>query len=232
MFSKRRSVAFVIAAFFVVLSISAAVSAANTPTLNQTINAGTLTTDILDGSRVAVASPSANMSAKTFSFDCQYGGSASTGTLGSTSERLYVINPNAAINGWTLTMAATSGVSARWQNGGATRYIDFNDPTGANPGCSDGADATDTTAGQLTIDPSVSTITTDCLTCLATNITKGSSTGYNQGTVDSVTLLNAAAASDDIWRGYLTGVGLSQTIPAEQPADSYSINLTLTATAL
>ena len=50
--------------------------------------------------------------------------------------------------------------------------------------------------------------------------------------LDSVTLLNAAAASDDIWRGYLTGVGMSQTIPAEQPADSYSVNMTLTAAAI
>jgi hypothetical protein len=232
MIIKKQLVAIVVAITLVVLSFSAAVSAANTPTLNQTINAGTISTDILDSGRTPVGSPSAAMGAKTFSFDCQYGGNASTGTLGSTSERVYVINPNAAINGWTLTIAATSGVNARWQNGGATRYIDFNDPSGANPGCNDGADATDTTAGQLTIDPSVSTITTDCLTCVATNITKGSSTGYNQGTTDSVTLLNAAAASDDIWRGYLTGVGLSQTIPAEQPADSYSINLTLTATAL
>jgi len=229
---RKQTVAAVVATTLFIFSLSIAVSAANTPTLNQTISAGTLATDILNGSRVPVGSPSAAMSAKTFSFDCQYGGSASTGTLGTATERVYVINPNAAVNGWTLTIAATSGVSARWANGGATQHMDFNDPNGANPGCSDGADATDTTAGQLTLDPSVSTLTTDCLTCVDTNVTKGSSSGFNQGTTDSVTLLNAAAASDDIWRGYLTGVGMSQTIPAEQPADSYSINLTLTATAL
>ncbi len=132
---------------------------------------------------------------------------------------MYTINPDGADNGWTLTIAATSGVTTLWQNGGSTQNYDFNDPTGANPGCTDGGDA-DSRPGQLTIDPSVSTINLDCGTCVATNVTKGSSTGFNQGTTDSVTLLNAAAASDDIWRGYLTGVGLSQTIPAEQPADS------------
>lgn len=229
MYFWRKITVAIVACTMVIAGISAAVSAANTPTLNQTINPGTLVTDILDGSRVPVGSPSAAMGTKTFSFDCQNGGSASTGTLGSTSERLYVINPNAANNGWTLTIAATAGATARWQNG-ATTYIDYNDPSGS--GCSDGVGDADSTAGQLTIDPSVSTITTDCLTCVVTNVTKGSSTGFNQGTVDSITLLNAAAASDDIWRGYLTGVGLSQTIPAEQPADSYSVNMTLTATAL
>ncbi len=227
---KRNSLAALVAIFLVLLFTVATVSAANTPTLNQTINAGTLTTDILNSSRVAVVSPAAAFSAKTFSFDCQYGGTASTASLGSNTERVYVINPNAANNGWSLSIAATSGATALWQNGGLTQNYDFNDPTGANPGCNDGADA-DTKAGQLSIDPSVSTINLDCLTCTSTNVTKGSSTAFNQGTTDAITLLNAAAASDDIWRGYLTGVAMSQTIPAEQPADSYSVNMTVTVTA-
>ncbi|HEX6258441.1 MAG TPA: hypothetical protein VFZ48_03100 [Candidatus Saccharimonadales bacterium] len=197
----------------------ASVQAASNSTFNQTINAGTLATDIMDASRVPVASPSVAMSAATFSFNCQ----TTTGTFGTNTERIYVTNPDAADNGWTLTMAATAGVTGLWSTG-----IDFNDGTGA--GCTDGADA-DTRAGQLTIDPSVSTITTDCTSCTAGNITKGSSTAFAQGTTDSITLLNAAAGSDDIWRGYVTGIGLSQTIPAETAAGSYSINMTLTATA-
>lgn len=232
MYLAKQKLAYLLAIIMLILSIGAAVSAANTPTLNQTINAGTLLTDILDSGRSPVGSPSVSFSAKTFSFDCQYGGSASTGSLGSDSQRVYVVNPNAANNGWTLAIAATSGATARWANGGSTQYIDYNDPSGANPGCTDGADASDTTAGQLSVDPSVSTLTTDCISCTASNVTKGSSSAYNQGTTDSITLLNAAAASDDIWRGYLTGIAMSQTIPAEQPADTYSLNMTLTVTAL
>ncbi len=199
------------------------VVAANNSTFNQTINAGTLATDIMDASRVTVASPSVTMSAKTFSFDCQSGGSASTGTFGTNTQRIYVTNPDAADNGWTLTLAATSGATSLWSSN-----IDFNDAGGS--GCTDGADA-DSAAGQLTVDPSVGTITTDCTGCVTTNVSKGSSTAYAQGTTDSVTLLNAAAGSDDIWRGYLTGATLSQTIPAQTAAGSYSINMTLTATA-
>lgn len=204
--------------------------AASNSTFNQTVNSGTLSADIMDASRVTVASPSVSMAAKNFSFNCQAGGSASTGTFGSNSERIYVSNGDAADNGWTLTIAATSGATARWQNTGATQFMDFNDPTGSTAGCTDGGDA-DSTAGQLTLDPAAGTLTTDCGSCATTNVSKGASAGFNQGTTDSITILNAAAGSDDIWRGYMTGVGASQTVPAETPADAYTVDLTLTVTA-
>lgn len=220
-----------------VLSVSAVLAtigaqqayAASTPTFNQTINAGVLATDILDGSRNPVASPAVAMGAKSFSFDCQNGAAASTGTLGAAAQRLYITNPGGANNGWTLTMAATSGATALWQNSGATNSMDFNDPTSS--GCTDGAD-TDTKGGQMTINPSTATLTTDCTSCTTANVTKGSSTSFNQGTTDSVTLMSASSAANQNWRGYLTGVGVSQNIPGEQPADSYTLNMTLTATAL
>ncbi len=223
---KRSAMLLCLMAVAFVFSVPA--YAANTSNLTQSITGGTLSTDILDASRVAVASPSAALSAKTFSFNCQSGGSASTGTLGSNVERLYVMNPDGADNGWTLTIAATGGATTRWANGGSSQFFDFNDPT--TSGCTDGADA-DSSGGQLTIDPSVGTLTADCTTCTTTNVSKGSSASFSQGATDSITLLNAANISDDIWRGYLTGATLSQTIPGEQAADSYIINLTLTSTA-
>lgn len=199
-------------------------SGANNSTFNQTINAGTLATDIMDASRVTVASPAVTMSAKTFSFDCYSGGSASTGTFGTNTERIYVTNPDAADNGWTLTIAATSGATTLW----SSSSFDFNDSGGS--GCTDGADA-DAKGGQLTVDPSVGTLTADCGSCVTTNITKGSSTPFAEGTTNSVTLLNAAAGSDDIGRWYLTGVGLSQTLPAETTTGAFTLNMTVTVTA-
>lgn len=198
--------------------------AADDADLTQTISAGSLATEVRDASRVTVSSPSFALSSGGFSFNCQ----TTTGTLGSGTQRIYVDNGDAADNGWTLTMAATSGATAVWHNVGSTQTFDFNDTTGS--GCTDGADA-DTKAGRLTVDASVSTLTTDCATCATTSITKGSSTPFAQGSTDSITLLNAAAGSDDIGRWYLTGVGLSQTVPAEQTPDSYSITTTITATA-
>jgi len=216
-----------IALFAVVLTLvvgAGSASAANDPDLTQDILAGTLSTDVKDNLGDTVASPSAALSTETFSFDCQ----TSTGVLGTNTQRIYVMNPDGADNGWTLTIAATSGATALWQNGGASQFFDFNDPT--TSGCTDGGDA-DTRPGQLSIDPSVGSITTDCLACVVTNVSLGSASAFSQGVTDSITLINAAAASDDIWRGYLEDVDLSQTLPPEQSADSYTINLTLTATA-
>lgn len=217
----------VLAGLAVLCGVPQAALATNNSTFNQTINAGVLSVDILDASQASVGSPSIAMTAKSLSFSCQSGGSASTGTFGANAQRIYVMNPGGANNGWTLTLGATSGATATWTSGGNS--FDFNDA--GTSGCSDGADV-DTKAGQLTVDPSVGTLVTDCASCAATNITKGSSTPYVQGTADSVTLLNAAATSDDVFRGYLTGATLSQTIPAETPAGTYTVNMTLTATAL
>lgn len=213
--------------FIFAVTISLNASAAPNSTFNQTVNAGTLTTDILTSAGAAVASPSVAMSAKSFSFTCQSGGSASTGTFGAAEERIYVINGDAADSGWNLGLAATSGATATW-TGGAGSY-DFNDAGGS--GCTDGADA-DTSGGQLTVNPNAGVLTADCSGCTTTNVTKGSSAAFVQATTDSINVLAAAAGSDDIWRGYLTGATLSQTIPAQAPAGTYTLNMTLTATAL
>jgi flagellin-like hook-associated protein FlgL len=100
--------------------------AAQTSNFTQTINAGTLSIDIVDGSYVTVGSPSVTMSAKTFSFTCLTGGSASTGTFGTTTQRIYIKNPDGADNGWTASLAA-SAPTAVWD--GAVSDYDFNDPT-------------------------------------------------------------------------------------------------------
>ncbi len=203
--------------------------AASDSDFSQQINAGTLDADIKNASRVTVASPAVAMSTAGFSFDCQSGGSASTGTFGTDSERIYVSNGDAADGGWNLTVAATGGDTDTWDNGGATESFDFNDA--GTSGCTDDTD-TDSLAGQMTIDSSVGTLTTDCGSCSVTNVTKASSAAFDEGTTDDIAILNAAAGSDDVWRGYITGVDVEQTIPAEQPADTYTINLTLTAATI
>ncbi len=214
------------------LGTVATVLAANNTDLSQTIGAGTLVTDIRDATRVAVASPAVSMSASTFSFDCLSGASRPTGTFGTNVERIYVDNPGAANNGWTLVMAATGGATDSWDNVGVTEQYDFNDAGGAPVGCGDSGDA-DAFVGQLAVDPATAgVITADCTTCGTGSITLGAASAYDEGTTDNITLLNAAIASDDTGRWYLTGVDIDQTIPAEQPNDSYSINMTLTVTAL
>lgn len=205
------------------IGIGTHVLASGTSEFGQTINAGSLSTDIVNSSYVTVGSPTVTMGAETFDFACQ----TSTGTFGAAEQLIYVSNPDAADGGWTLDLAA-SATTAVWDSAGTD--FDFNDDTGS--GCTDGAD-TDSLGGQMTVDPSVATLAVgQCSSCAVTNITKGSSTAFVEGTTDSVELLNAAAGSDDIGDWKLTGVSISQKIPAEQPAASdYTLSMVLSVTA-
>lgn len=198
------------------------VLASSTSTFTQTINPGTLAVDIVDGSYVSVSSPAMTMNATTFSFNSQ----TTTGTFGTATEQLYISNPDAADNGWSVAIAASS-TTAFWESATATSF-DFNDASSTV----DGPDA-DSFAGQMTIDPSGATLATgQCLVCAVTNVTLGSSASYDEGSIDSITLVTGAQASDDIGDWTIRGISISQTIPAEQPAASdYSIDQILTITA-
>lgn len=176
-------------------------------TLSQTITAGTISTDIRDGSNVVVGSPSFAMNAATLSTSQQ----TVTGTFGTASQRISVDNPGGANNGWSLALNATTPGLGTWMSGGNTYAYNGN-----------------ATTGQLTIDPSVATLTVRSGT--STAITKGISASFTAST--PLTLLSAASGSDDIWNGYISGVGLSQAIPANQPAGTYTISMTQTLTVL
>lgn len=200
------------------------VLASSTSNFTQTINAGTLAVDIVDASYVTVSSPTMAMAAATFSFSCQ----TKTGSFGTASEQIYVSNPDAADNGWTVSLAAANTTDI-WDSAGTD--FDFNDPTGS--GCTDGADAGDTVGGQMTVDPSGANLAVgQCASCVTTNVTKGSSAAFSEGVTDTITILTGAAASNDIGDWKLTGVSISQKIPAEQPAASdYNINMVLSIAA-
>lgn len=214
----------VVVSFVVVsLGVGTYVYASSTSNFTQTINTGTLAVDIVNGSYASVGSPSVAMGAATFSFACQ----AATGSFGTATQQIYVQNPDAADAGWTVSLAA-SAATAVWDSAG-TDY-DFNDPT--TVGCTDGADA-DSLGGQLTVDASGGTLAAgQCAGCTTSNVTRGSSGAFNQGTTDSITVLTGAAGSNDIGDWTLQGVSLSQSIPAEQPAASdYDINMVLSVAA-
>lgn len=179
-----------------------------------------LTADIVDAAGVPVVSPSTSFSAANFNFSCQ----TVTATLGAAAQKLRVSNTTAT-PGWLLSIAATGGPTTTWSDGGTNTY-DFNDPTGA--GCTDGADV-DTTGGQLTVNPSVGTLT-PVAPCLATGVTKGASSSFSQGVTDSITLLSAVGATLNCTWDF-TGISLSQKIPGEQLGASYSLGLTLTLIA-
>ncbi|MBN2100963.1 hypothetical protein JW710_03655 [Candidatus Dojkabacteria bacterium] len=215
------------AVFTVLVTVGAAlslkVSASNTSNFTQTINTGTLSVDIVDAAYSSVASPTVAMGAVDFNFSCQ----TSTGTFGTATEQIYIVNPDAADNGWTVSLAG-SATTALWDSAG-TDY-DFNDPTGS--GCTDGAD-TDSFGGQMTVDASGATLSVgNCSSCGTGNISLGTSSAFSEGVTDSITIATAAAASDDVGDWTIQGISISQEIPAEQPAASdYDIDMVLSIVA-
>jgi len=200
----------------VIFAISAQVMAAPQSTLNQTINTGVLAIDVVDAAGASVAAPSVTFGATTFDFSTQ----DTTGTLGIASEKIRVSNgTNNKI--WTAAIAGNATTDT-WNDSVNGWDYDFNDSSGYT----DGADA-DSFGGQLTVDPSSGTIVAPDTRCNTTGLSAGASTAFDEGTTDSVDLMSADATARNFCRWDLTGVGLSQGVPAGQEAGSYTVLLVL-----
>ena len=182
------------------------------------LGAGSLSVDIVDASGVTVPTPAIVIQSATLLLAPQ----TVTGTFGASDQRIRVSNTTGNPQ-WSMSIAAAGGPTALL-SAGSPKY-DFNDPTG---GTVDGPDA-DAYGGQMTLSPSAGTLGG---TCAATDITKGSTTAFSQGVTDSITLLTAGsgAATNCYWD--FTGVGVSQTIPAEQVPGAYALPMTMTITAI
>jgi len=189
---------------------------ADTTQMSQSIS-GTLDVQIVDSSGNSVASPNIVFPAKAFSMTSQ----TSQSVLGSSDERMRITNPSGSTDTWTLSMAATNGTTSAWSNGSNT--YDFND---SSLDATDGLDA-DLVGGQMTIDPSVATITGVSGTATS-NVSKGNSDSFVEGTVDSIDLMSATSGAAKPGQWDLVGVGISQSIPSAQAVGSYVMEMTLT----
>lgn len=206
---KAKITAGVIAALTFVVGVPALAFAQSANVdFTQSINPGVLSTDFRNASNVVVGAPSFGLNAASVSLSQQ----TVTGTFGTNTQRISVNNPGAANNGWSLAIAATGGATATWTAGSNT--YKFNG-TAAE--------------GRLTLDPSVAALSVSS-PATSTGISLGTQAAFASST--PVSLLTAASGSDDVWSGYITDVGVSQTVPASQPAGSYTFSLTQTVTAL
>ncbi|MBL8015395.1 MAG: hypothetical protein JNK26_04370 [Candidatus Doudnabacteria bacterium] len=185
--------------------------------------AGPLTVDIVDAGGSSVASPSVGFSNLVTVFECQ----DSTGTLGVSAEKIRVTNSTFSPS-WSLSIGATGGETATWAATGAS--YDYNDNAGTPTGCGDGGDA-DALAGRLTLNPAVATITPQ-VGCSNTGISLGTNNSFLQGTLSSINLMQAGGTASTGCYWDLTGVGATQQVPADQPAGTYTINMTLTLVAI
>lgn len=194
----------------VALAVAPAALAATTynSTLTQSITAGTISTSIRDAAGALVGAPTFPMGSVVQSTSIQ----TSTGTFGDDAQRITVDNPSGSITGgaWTLTLNATAPGTSQWTSG-SDNYA-YN-----------GTAAT----GQLTVNPAAGTLT--AVTGSSTGVTLGTSSAFSG--VTPVTLATASSSTATIWNGYITGIGLSQSIPASQALGSYSLPMTQTVTA-
>lgn len=191
-----------------------------------TINPGALLTDIRDENGRSILQPVLDLGGVINSVQCRANENSLKGTLGSDSQRIYVDNPKAAFDGWTLSISPASGKEAKWE-GREGYYFDYNDS--GMDGCID--DDNDGHAGLLRVNPSQAEVKSDCLECSNNEISVGSLNEQSFGESDSITLLKASKSSDELGSWYLTGVEVNQSVPAGQEGDQYKLDLVLTAAA-
>jgi len=164
-----------------------------------------VTVDIVDVDGDSVPNPMVVMDDVSFSFTDE----TSSGVLGTADQRIRLSNSGLATT-WSVSIAPTSGAAALWWDGGANTF-DFEDSSAG---------------GQLTVDPSVATISRPDGGSTG-GVTLGSAEFFEAGVRNEVLLYSAAGAEPH--QGYdLMGVALSQIIPALQVEGDYRLQLTLT----
>ena len=164
---------------------------------------GSLAVDIVDSGGSSVTTPSVNFSSANFNWGTQQ----STATMGITAEKIRVTNTTSTPS-WTLSIAGTVNTNL-WTSGGNT--YDFNDTS---------------VTGRLNVNPGGVTITPQG-GCNNTGLTNGSTAYFVQGTQDSINLITAGASAGTNCYWDVTGVEMTQDIPAAQAIGNYSLNLIL-----
>ncbi len=187
---------------------------------------GVLSVGIVNNAGVPVVSPSISLPSTTISTNCQ----AVNGIFGTTSQKLRISNETNSPS-WSLSLAATAGSSAKWQHQTEPNSYDYNDPSGSPSGCFSGSDG-DMIAGRLTVKPTDPTaLITPKSGCSNAGISLGSTDGFSEGVTDAITIVSASSSAPVICYWDVTGIGLTQMIPASQPAGTYTIDMTATVLA-
>ena len=181
------------------------------------VTIGDLSVDIVDDSVMSISSPVIDFGEMSFS----HSSVETTSTFG-TDDFSILIENQTPDSQWTLYLSAESPDSL-WE--GENYSLDFNDVDGAT----DGLDV-DTAGGQMTIDPSVATITPST-GCSSDALSLGSEASFSEGVIDSISILSAASSAEIDCSWEITGIQITQMVPANQYSDDYSLGLVLTAVA-
>ena len=181
---------------------------------------GSLDIRFADATDATLTNPTTGFSA------AMTGRTASTTTAklsNNSSQQLEVAN-SLSTTGWSVSLAATGGPTAKWtQTGGAANYA-FNN--------------TNADQGQLSVDLSSSAFTASGSTplgqaCTTAGLSYGIGGAFVAGTAsaNSVTLATASSGSGLTCLFKLQNITLKQTIPAYQKPGTYTLPVTVTVVA-
>ncbi len=181
---------------------------------------GSLDIRFADAANATLTNPTTGFSA------AMTGKTASTTTAklsNNSSQQLEVAN-RLSTTGWSVSLAATGGSTAKWtQTGGAANYA-FN--------------STNTDQGQLSVDLSSSAFTASGSTplgqaCTTSGLSYGAGGAFVAGTAsaNAITLATASSSSGLTCLFKLQNISLKQTIPAYQKPGTYTLPVTVTVVA-
>ena len=150
--------------------------------------------------------------------------STTTAKLSNNSSQQLEVTNSLSTTGWSVSLAATGGSTAKWtQTGDAANYA-FN--------------STNTDQGQLSVDLSSSAFTASGSTplgqaCTTAGLSYGAGGAFVAGTAsaNAITLATASSSSGLTCLFKLQNITLKQTIPAYQKPGTYTLPVTVTVVA-
>ena len=150
--------------------------------------------------------------------------STTTAKLSNNSSQQLEVANSLSTTGWSVSLAATGGSTAKWtQTGDAANYA-FN--------------STNTDQGQLSVDLSSSAFTASGSTplgqaCTTAGLSYGAGGAFVAGTAsaNAITLVTASSSSGLTCLFKLQDISLKQTIPAYQKPGTYTLPVTVTVVA-
>ena len=150
--------------------------------------------------------------------------STTTAKLSNNSSQQLEVANSLSTTGWSVSLAATGGSTAKWMQTGGTASYDFNN-SNAN-------------RGQLSVDLSSSAFTASGSTplgqaCTTAGVSYGAGGAFVAGTAsaNAITLATASSSSGLTCLFKLQDISLKQTIPAYQKPGTYTLPVTVTVVA-
>ena len=181
---------------------------------------GSLDIRFANAANATLANPTTGFSAATTS----RAASTTTAKLSNNSSQQLEVANSLSTTGWSVSLAATGGPTAKWTQTGSTANYAFN--------------STNVDQGQLSVDLSSSAFTASGSTplgqaCTTAGLSYGAGGAFVAGTAsaNAITLATASSSSGLTCLFKLQNITLKQTIPAYQKPGTYTLPVTVTVVA-